>query len=74
MDLIGMEKNPPNKMPKLLSPTFHTGCFLHPQKDKDQHKDKVAHTGLAVKACLLGGNSHTKCSITFVYIAVAISA
>ena len=26
------------------------------------------------KACLLGGNSYTKCSITFVNIAVAISA
>ena len=33
-----------------------------------------AHTALAVKACLLGGNSYTKCSITFVNIAVAISA
>ena len=30
-------------------------------------------TALAVKACLLGGNSYTKCSITFVNIAVAIS-
>ena len=28
----------------------------------------------AVKACLLGGNSYTKCSITFVIVAVAISA
>ena len=27
-----------------------------------------------MKACLLGGNSYTKCSITFVNIAVAISA
>ena len=35
---------------------------------------KSAHTALAVKACLLGGNSYTKCSITFVNIAVAISA
>ena len=34
---------------------------------------KSAHTALAVKACLLGGNSHTKCSITFVNIAVACS-
>ena len=37
-------------------------------------KQKSAHTALAVKACLLGGNSYTKCSITFVNIAVAISA
>ena len=29
---------------------------------------------LAVWACLLGGNSNTKCSMTFVNIAVAISA
>ena len=36
--------------------------------------NKSAHTALAVKACLLGGNSYTKCSITFVNIAVAISA
>ena len=35
---------------------------------------KSAHTALAVKACLFGGNSYTKCSITFVNIAVAISA
>ena len=35
---------------------------------------KSAHTALAVKACLLEGNSYTKCSITFVNIAVAISA
>ena len=35
---------------------------------------KSAHTALAVKACLLGGNSNTKCSMTFVNIAVAISA
>ena len=35
---------------------------------------KSAHTALAVKACLLGGNSYTKCLITFVNIAVAISA
>ena len=38
-------------------------------------RNKSAHTALAVKACLLGGgNSYTKCSITFVNIAVAISA
>ena len=37
-------------------------------------KSKSAHTALAVKACLLGGNSNTKCSMTFVNIAVAISA
>ena len=36
--------------------------------------DESAHTALAVKACLLGGNSNTKCSMTFVNIAVAISA
>ena len=36
--------------------------------------EKSAHTALAVKACLLGGNSNTKCSMTFVNIAVAISA
>ena len=35
---------------------------------------KSAHTALAVKAWLLGGNSNTKCSMTFVNIAVAISA
>ena len=35
---------------------------------------KSAHAALVVKACLLGGNSYTKCSITFVNIAVAISA
>ena len=35
---------------------------------------KSAHTALAVKACLLGGNSNTKCSMIFVNIAVAISA
>ena len=39
-----------------------------------QHIRKSAHTALAVKACLLGGNSNTKCSMTFVNIAVAISA
>ena len=39
-----------------------------------QNDAKSAHTALAVKACLLGGNSNTKCSMTFVNIAVAISA
>ena len=39
-----------------------------------QKLTKSAHTALAVKACLLGGNSNTKCSMTFVNIAVAISA
>ena len=34
---------------------------------------KSAHAALAVKACLLGGNNNTKCSMTFVNIAVAIS-
>ena len=37
-------------------------------------KKKSAHTALAVKACLLGGISYTKCSMTFVNIAIAISA
>ena len=41
---------------------------------KDEASPKSAHTALAVKACLLGGNSNTKCSMTFVNIAVAISA
>ena len=41
---------------------------------KSQRSSKSAHTALAVKACLLGGNSYTKCSITFVNITVAISA
>ena len=40
----------------------------------DLRSNKSAHTALAVKACLLGGNSNTKCSMTFVNIAVAISA
>ena len=36
---------------------------------------KSAHTALAVKACLLGCNSATlNAQVTFVYIAVAISA
>ena len=35
---------------------------------------KSAYTALVVKACLLGGNRNTKCSITFVNIAVVISA
>ena len=35
---------------------------------------KSAHTALAVKACLLGAISYTKCSMRFVNIAVAISA
>ena len=39
-----------------------------------KENNKSAHTALAVKACLLGGNSNTKCSMTFVNIAVAISA
>ena len=38
-------------------------------------KTKSAHTALAVKACLLGCNSATlNAQVTFVYIAVAISA
>ena len=52
------------------------GGFNHLENMKVNGKDypKSAHTALAVKACLLGGNSYTKCSITFVNIAVAISA
>ena len=39
------------------------------------HRCKSAHTALAVKACLLGCNSATlNAQVTFVYIAVAISA
>ena len=45
----------------------------HPQSHR-WNCGKSAHTALAVKACLLGGNSNTKCSMTFVNIAVAISA
>ena len=38
-------------------------------------ESKSAHTALAVKACLLGCNSATlNAQVTFVYIAVAISA
>ena len=36
--------------------------------------NKSAHTALAVKACLLGGISYNKCSMTFVNVALAISA
>ena len=43
-------------------------------KNTQNTRKKSAHTALAVKACLLGGNSNTKCSMTFVNIAVAISA
>ena len=35
---------------------------------------KSAHAALVVKACLLEGISYTKCSMTFVIIAVAILA
>ena len=45
-------------------------CFC----SQESFQEKSAHTALAVKACLLGGNSNTKCSMTFVNIAVAISA
>ena len=54
---------------------FH--CMALREKNilpKNYTKKKSAHTALAVKACLLGGNSNTKCSMTFVNIAVAISA
>ena len=47
-------------------------CTLETPKKK--WLEKSTHTALAVKACLLGGNSNTKCSMTFVNIAVAISA
>ena len=52
----------------------------HTAKDENHLRESIvtvqksAHTALAVKACLLGGNSNTKCSMTFVNIAVAISA
>ena len=48
-------------------------CFC-PRLRPPKECPKSAHTALAVKACLLGGNSHTKCSITCANIAVAISA
>ena len=51
-----------------------TGSTQASQRQKFQTFKKSAHTALAVKACLLGGNSNTKCSMTFVNIAVAISA
>ena len=61
---------------------FSPCCFQPiPEKPQGSHGlsseewlKKSAHTALAVKACLLGGNSNTKCSMTFVNIAVAISA
>ena len=44
-------------------------------KTKSFKHEKSAHTALAVKACLLGCNSATlNAQVTFVYIAVAISA
>ena len=51
----------------------HTRGTFH-RRMKPLYTEKSAHTALAVKACLLGGNSNTKCSMTFVNIAVAISA
>ena len=53
------------EVPLALAKTVH----LHACEQQES-----AHTALAVKACLLGGNSNTKCSMTFVNIAVAISA
>ena len=58
--------------------TYRTHIHVYMQKE-DVRKmhipvHKSAHTALAVKACLLGGNSNTKCSITFVKIALATSA
>ena len=51
-----------------LMPFVH--CTL-----RNAEKAKSAHTALAVKACLLGCNSATlNAQVTFVYIAVAISA
>ena len=56
--------------------TWKNGPSFPPFSDKNHGAlaAKSAHTALAVKACLLGGNSNTKCSMTFVNIAVAISA
>ena len=48
---------------------------LQPKSFIPEHNVKSAHTALAVKACLLGCNSATlNAQVTFVYIAVAISA
>ena len=53
---------------------MNAGYSAHSKDSQhDGTKTKSAHTALAVKACLLGGNSNTKCSMTFVNIAVAIS-
>ena len=61
-----------------LRQTLHvrTSLFFLMDFDGISRIQKSAHTALAVKACLLGGNSNsnTKCSMTFVNIAVAISA
>ena len=46
---------------------FRTGKGL-------ENEIKSAHTALAVKGCFLGVISYTQCSMTFVNIAVAISA
>ena len=60
--------------PSSLSP-LPAQCIGCGHEHQNQSKiNNSAHTALAVKACLLGGNSYTKCSITFVNIAVAISA
>ena len=64
-------------LPHACTRTSHSGLNLGLDsgcRPKTCSKFKSAHTALAVKACLLGGNSYTKCSITFVNIAVAISA
>ena len=54
--------------------THQYGSNLPGMGHEEPDNYKSAHTALAVKACLLGGNSNTKCSMTFVNIAVAISA
>ena len=65
-------------LPKIDAPKTHQGTAQkrlrnHGSQTTNLHrnrtKKKSAHTALAVKACLLGGNSNTKFSITFVGIA-----
>ena len=57
------------------SPIFRlTDLEIEPTIKIQDTANKSAHTALAVTVCLLGGISYTKCSMTFVNIAVAISA
>ena len=57
------------------TPMPRCGKFVPKQTWANQTSTKSAHTALAVKACLLGCNSATlNAQVTFVYIAVAISA